>query len=82
MTTTTTQQASPQTREDRDFTLLVSDRCDRCGAQAFVAAAFTKAVLLFCAHHANKFSAKIDAHIICDIRDQLVQDRSKWEAHS
>jgi len=39
--------------------LNVSDRCDSCGAQAFVIAEFTSGDLLFCGHHFNKFEKKI-----------------------
>jgi hypothetical protein len=31
--------------------LLVADRCDKCGAQAFVIAKFAAGELLFCGHH-------------------------------
>lgn len=33
----------------------VHDRCDRCGAQAFVRAVLTSGDLLFCAHHGREF---------------------------
>lgn len=33
----------------------LSDRCDRCGAQAFVAVLFKAGPLLFCAHHAREY---------------------------
>ena len=32
------------------------DRCDRCGAQAFVRAVLTTGDLLFCAHHGRKYN--------------------------
>jgi hypothetical protein len=35
------------------FTAL--DRCDRCGAQAFVRAVLTSGDLLFCAHHGRAY---------------------------
>lgn len=35
------------------------DRCDRCGAQAYVRAVYTRADLLFCAHHAREHSTII-----------------------
>lgn len=34
--------------------LTAHDRCDRCGAQAFVVALFDVTHLFFCAHHARK----------------------------
>jgi hypothetical protein len=32
-----------------------SDRCDRCGAQAFLRAVLTSGDLLFCAHHGREY---------------------------
>jgi hypothetical protein len=38
--------------------LTLADRCDRCGAQAFMRAVFPDgAELLFCGHHGREFSA-------------------------
>ncbi|MBP1325193.1 hypothetical protein JOF28_000425 [Leucobacter exalbidus] len=42
---------------DRPLTSL--DRCDSCGAQAYVRVALGGSELLFCAHHANKHEAKL-----------------------
>lgn len=39
--------------------LKISDRCDRCRAQAFVAAQFSDSILLFCGHDFAKHEAKI-----------------------
>ncbi len=36
-------------------TFTVHERCDRCGAQAFVRAVMTSGDLLFCAHHGREF---------------------------
>jgi hypothetical protein len=33
--------------------LTAADRCDRCGAQAYVRATLSTGELLFCAHHAR-----------------------------
>ncbi|WP_416549578.1 DUF7455 domain-containing protein [Leucobacter sp. BZR 635] len=35
------------------------DRCDSCGAQAYVRATLSGSELLFCAHHAAKHEAKL-----------------------
>ena len=42
-------------------TLTAADRCDRCGAQAYVRAvlASTGGVLLFCAHHGRDVEPKL-----------------------
>lgn len=37
------------------------DRCDTCGAQAYVAAEVNGSELLFCAHHATKYEQKLKA---------------------
>ncbi len=49
MTTTT-----PPAIDDTPTTLTASDRCDRCGAQAYVRATLPGGTdLLFCGHHGN-----------------------------
>ncbi len=40
-------------------TLSTADRCDRCGAQAFVRVLLTSGDLLFCAHHAKVYEDKL-----------------------
>jgi hypothetical protein len=35
------------------------DRCDSCGAQAYVRAVLNSSELLFCGHHAKKHEAKL-----------------------
>ena len=35
------------------------DRCDYCGAQAYVKATLASGELLFCAHHATEFKEKL-----------------------
>ncbi len=37
--------------------LTAADRCDRCGAQAYVRVVLAKGELLFCAHHARRHAA-------------------------
>lgn len=34
--------------------LLISDRCDQCGAQALVRYVLAFSLLQFCSHHANR----------------------------
>ena len=38
-----------------DPTLTAADRCDRCGAQAFVRVVLSSGDLLFCGHHAKAY---------------------------
>ena len=43
-----------------DRTLDASDRCDRCGAQAYLRVVMSSGgELLFCAHHGAKFKDKL-----------------------
>jgi hypothetical protein len=57
MTTTTT---SP---------LTAADRCDRCGAQAYVRVLLPSGELLFCAHHARQHSSAL-ADVAVHVQDE------------
>jgi hypothetical protein len=46
---------------DSAYQLTALDRCDSCGAQAYVRATMTTGDLLFCAHHAAEFKEKLSA---------------------
>lgn len=39
--------------------LTAADRCDACGAQAYVRVEVSNGELLFCAHHAKKHQEKL-----------------------
>ena len=41
------------------FQLSALDRCDSCGAQAYVRATMASGELLFCAHHGAQFKEKL-----------------------
>ena len=41
------------------YTLTALDRCDSCGAQAYVRVTLATGELLFCAHHGAKFKEKL-----------------------
>jgi hypothetical protein len=41
--------------------LTAADRCDACGAQAYVRVVVNNGELLFCAHHAKKHQEKLSA---------------------
>jgi len=50
--------------------LTATDRCDRCGAQAYIRATLVSGSdLLFCAHHAREYEAGLRA-IDADIYDE------------
>ena len=46
---------------DSPFQLSALDRCDSCGAQAYVRATMASGELLFCAHHGAQFKEKLSA---------------------
>lgn len=59
MSATTTSEV-PQT--DNHYKLTSNDRCDSCGAQAYVRATMPSgSSLLFCAHHSTKHREKLTA---------------------
>jgi hypothetical protein len=41
--------------------LTASDRCDSCGAQAYIRVSIGSSELLFCAHHGKKYQEKLSA---------------------
>jgi hypothetical protein len=49
------------------------DRCDSCGAQAYVRATLVTGELLFCAHHAARFKEKLSGSALAwhDETDRL-----------
>lgn len=51
--------------------LKIADRCDKCGAQAFVLAKFGSGELMFCGHHFNEHELMIreQSYEIVDERD-------------
>lgn len=52
--------------------LTVADRCDRCGAQAYIRVMLGEGLeLLFCAHHGRKYEEKLK-----DLDDVKIQDES------
>lgn len=57
MTTLEQDRADTLAAADRPITGL--DRCDSCGAQAYVRVVLNGSELLFCGHHAKKHEAKL-----------------------
>jgi hypothetical protein len=62
-----------QVLDKKELTLLNTDRCDRCGAQAYLVAMKDKFELMFCAHHGTESlpALKVDGWDIHDERDVL-----------
>lgn len=56
---------NPVKNEKPETKLNNQDRCDKCGAQAFVVTTYSNGYdLFFCKHHANEFAATIDEKAI------------------
>jgi hypothetical protein len=45
--------------DPHDHQLTAADRCDSCGAQAYVRVVVNNSELLFCAHHGKKYQEKL-----------------------
>ena len=59
--------------------LNVADRCDRCGAQAYVRAVMANGFeLLFCGHHAKQYQEKLEstAARIQDETERITEESS------
>jgi len=48
--------------------LTTSDRCDRCGAQAFFRAVLAAGELLFCAHHGREHAKRL-GEVAIEVQD-------------
>ena len=56
--------------------LRLADRCDRCGAQAFVITEYPlpdgrSSHLLFCGHHYRANQEQLATHVVLDARDRI-----------
>ena len=57
----------------RIWRLTVMDRCDRCGAQAYVRVLLpSRLELLFCAHHNRQYASAL-ANIAVEIQDETMR---------
>jgi hypothetical protein len=73
--------------ETKEWILKTVDRCDSCGAQAYVYVVGVSGELFFCSHHYNKIvdnAVGYDkmmkfAYQIVDEREKLVENRLKEE---
>lgn len=61
-TPATTPGSAPDTFSDEALipTFTATERCDRCGAQAFVRAVLVAGDLLFCAHHGREYAGRLE----------------------
>ena len=61
---TQTVQDLPVDELNDNHQLTAADRCDSCGAQAYIRATMASGELLFCAHHGAEFKDKLAATAI------------------
>jgi hypothetical protein len=72
---------------DKKWTLDASDRCDSCGAQAYVQTIGVTGDLLFCAHHYENIMRNEKAqeamtqfaYQVVDERERLIENKLKEE---
>jgi len=64
--------------DELEYSLSALDRCDSCGAQAYVRVTLSTGDLLFCAHHGSKFKEKLFPTALHwhDESAKLLNDRS------
>ena len=70
------EQAAAQSRPSAQRPLTTADRCDVCGAQAFIRVVLSAGELLFCGHHGrrNMTSLEKQALFIQDETSRLTAD--------
>jgi hypothetical protein len=74
-----------EAKQEEKQTLNAMDRCDSCGAQAYVQVKGITGELLFCSHHYNKIMdnpvsyEKMMGFVleVLDERDRLIENRLK-----
>jgi len=52
---------TPEEQRLVEYRLTAMDRCDACGAQAYIAVEVGGSELLYCAHHGRKYEEKLRA---------------------
>lgn len=52
--------------------LTAADRCDRCGAQAYVRVVLPAGELLFCAHHARRHASAFQ-EVAVEVHDETAR---------
>lgn len=62
-----------------EYRFTAADRCDSCGAQAYVGAEVNGTELLYCAHHGRKYEQKLRAVATSwhDESVRLLEDQSR-----
>jgi hypothetical protein len=68
--------------ETKEWVLTTADRCDSCGAQAYVQVRGISGELMFCGHHydtSNTDKLKSFAFEVVDERERLIENRLQGE---
>lgn len=73
----------------KEFVLTALDRCDRCGAQAYVMIKGVQSELMFCSHHYNKimnnpvgYEKMMNfAFEVVDERERLVENKNTGDIY-
>lgn len=70
-------------KEEIKYVLTTLDRCDRCGAQAWVKTTGVSGELLFCSHHYNKVKENLSkwAFEVIDERERLEENKLQGSAN-
>lgn len=69
------------TETTKSNTLTALDRCDSCGAQAFVYTELKSGYLLFCSHHWNQYRENLEPNLrsVIDETYKLTVDKRHHE---
>jgi hypothetical protein len=63
--------------------LTIADRCDRCGAQAFIRAVFASGDLTFCGHHGRELMVPLQrAALLVEDATELINPTPSPSANS
>jgi hypothetical protein len=63
--------------------LTIADRCDRCGAQAFIRAVFASGDLTFCGHHGRELMGPLQrAAVLVEDATELINPTPSPSANS
>lgn len=60
----------------KTYELKVADRCDQCGAQAFVVTAHDASELMWCAHHYRQHEDQLVDAKVLDLRSTINREAS------
>jgi len=69
---------SNESQENESWILKATDRCDSCGAQAYVQVKGSTGDLLFCSHHYEKIMNNPDAYVkMMAFMLEVIDERAK-----